>query len=506
MKLEKIPWVIAQAGGQGTRLKYLTWNKPKCLLSVAGQPLIYHLFDRFPSANFLIIGDYLYEVLEQYLKAFPPQVSLKLIRAETKGTLSGIDRALTYIPDDDPFLLVWCDLLLEQVPEVQIKEKNLIGLSRHFKCRWSYDPTGKCVHEPSTERGIAGFFVFQNKTVLKDIPSSGECVRWFSQQPIQFNEIFLDNTHELGTLDNIAQYEQKKLVSRFFNYVEISGNQVVKKARVPEFEQLIDRECNWYRAVHSLGFERVPSLISEHPLTIAKIPGLHPFELQIDLQQKTAILTDIFQTLEQLHSSTKKLADPKIILEVYQEKTYSRVNSVAQLIPFFDRPTIQVNGCFCRNPFHSQHEGWLSQLVNEIQVDEFTIIHGDSTFSNLLIDDRNKAWLIDPRGYFGSSLLYGDPMYDWAKLYYSVVGNYDCFNRRQFQLKITGKQVDIKIKSNEWQNLGPMFAEKFPQQMPLIRLLHALIWLSLSGYVKDDYDSILASFYNGIFWLEKAIK
>ena len=97
-------------------------------------------------------------------------------------------------------------------------------------------------------------------------------------------------------------------------------------------------------------------------------------------------------------------------------------------------------------------------------------------------------------------------MYDWAKLYYSVVGDYDNFNRRQFQLQITGKQVDIKIKSNEWQNLEPMFAEKFPQQMPLIRLLHALIWLSLSGYVKDDYDSILASFYNGIFLLESAIK
>lgn len=506
MKPQEILWVIAQAGGQGTRLKHFTWNKPKCLLSVAGQPLIYHLFDRFPSANFIVIGDYLYEVLEEYLRVFPPKVSVKLIKAETKGTLSGIDQALTYIADDDPFLLAWCDLLFEQVPEFELKEKNWIGLSRHFKCRWSYNLAGKCVHEPSTERGIAGFFVFQNKAVLKDIPSSGECVRWFSQQPIQFEEIFLDNTHELGTLDNIDQYQQKKLVSRFFNSVEISGNQVVKKARVPEFEKLIDRECNWYRAVHSLGFNRLPSLISEHPLTISRILGSHPFELKIDFQNKIDILTDIFETLTQLHSCTKKVADPKVVIEVYLQKTYSRVNSVAQLIPFFDQPTIRVNGLLCRNPFHFQYENWLAQLVDEIKVDEFTLIHGDSTFSNLLVDDLNRAWLIDPRGYFGSSLLYGDPMYDWAKLYYSVIGDYDYFNRRQFQLQITGKQVGVRIKSNEWKDLEPMFIEKFPKKMSLIRLLHALIWLSLSGYVKDDYDSILASFYNGLFWLENVVK
>ncbi|MEL7037841.1 MAG: NTP transferase domain-containing protein [Cyanobacteria bacterium J06592_8] len=506
MELQEIPWVIVQAGGQGTRLKHYTWNKPKCLLSVAGQPLIYHFFDRFPSANFLVIGDYLYDVLEKYLQVFLPQVSVKLIQPETRGTLSGIDKALTCITDNDPFLLIWCDLLLEQIPNIQIDGQNWIGLSRSFKCRWSYNQAGMCVEQPSTERGIAGFFVFQNKAVLKEIPSSGECVRWFSQQPIKFNELFLDNTYELGTIDNLAEYQATKLVSRFFNSVEISENRVIKKARVQEFEKLIDRECNWYRVVHSFGFDRTPTLMSEHPMTLSRIIGSHPFELEVNFQQKQEILTDIFQTLTQLHNCAKKVAEPQIILEVYLQKTCSRVQSVAQLIPFFDQPTIQVNGLLCRNPFHTRYENWLSQLVNEISVNEFTLIHGDPTFSNMLIDANNQAWLIDPRGYFGSSLVYGDPMYDWAKLYYSVVGDYDCFNRRQFQLKITGNQIDIQIKSNGWKDLEPIFTEQFPTRMSTIKLLHSLIWLSLSGYVKDDYDSILASFYNGLFWLESMVK
>jgi hypothetical protein len=97
-------------------------------------------------------------------------------------------------------------------------------------------------------------------------------------------------------------------------------------------------------------------------------------------------------------------------------------------------------------------------------------------------------------------------MYDWGKLYYSVVGNYDSFNRRQFQLKITDKCIDLNIESNGWQDLESMFTETFSTKISMIRLLHALIWLSLSGYVTDDYDSIIASFYNGLFWLEDAVK
>ncbi len=505
MKLREIPWIIVQAGGKGTRLKHYTWNKPKCLLSIAGQPLLYHLFDCFPLANFLVIGDYHYKILEQYLHLFPPKVSVQLIQTKVQGTLSGIDQALTYVRDREPLLLAWCDLLFEAVPDCQIDTKNWIGLSRSFKCRWSYDQTGNCVEVASAERGIAGLFVFQNKAILNNIPPSGEFVRWLAQQSIQFDELFLDQTYELGTLEDIANYQQNSPISRFFNSVEIIGDRVIKKARVPEFEKLIQRELNWYRTVRSLGFDRLPSLISDNPMTISRIPGKHPFELDLDRPQKIAILTDIFQTLTRLHSCDRKPTNHQVVREVYLEKTFDRVRSVASLIPHFDQPELQINGFWCRNPFHPQYERWLTELVSEIQVNEFKLIHGDPTFSNLLIDQQ-QAWLIDPRGYFGSSLLYGDPTYDWAKLYYSVVGDYDAFNRRHFKLKVVDKQVDLEIENNEWKELEPMFKEKFSEGMFIIRLLHALIWLSLSGYVTDDYDSILASFYNGLFWLEKAVE
>lgn len=139
---------------------------------------------------------------------------------------------------------------------------------------------------------------------------------------------------------------------------------------------------------------------------------------------------------------------------------------------------------------------------------EFHLIHGDCTFSNLML--RNSDYspvLIDPRGYFGFTELYGDVAYDWAKLYYSVVGNYDQFNRKRFRLTIREDSVQLDIASNGWEPLEQeLFAligdEVDPRQL---HILHAIIWLSLTTYAWEDYDSICGAFYNGIYYLEESL-
>jgi hypothetical protein len=45
----------------------------------------------------------------------------------------------------------------------------------------------------------------------------------------------------------------------------------------------------------------------------------------------------------------------------------------------------------------------------------------------------------------------------------------------------------------------------FGSEMRRIRIIHALIWFALSGYAKDDMDSIIAAFYWGNYWLESAL-
>ena len=57
--------IIIQAGGRGSRLEGLTYNKPKCLVAINNFPIIFHLFKKFPDCEFSIIADYKIEVLEK---------------------------------------------------------------------------------------------------------------------------------------------------------------------------------------------------------------------------------------------------------------------------------------------------------------------------------------------------------------------------------------------------------------------------------------------------------
>ena len=121
-----------------------------------------------------------------------------------------------------------------------------------------------------------------------------------------------------------------------------------------------------------------------------------------------------------------------------------RLSKIQALVPFATEKTIRVNCRDCRNVFYYRDK--LEKALSRIKCDEFEFIHGDCTFSNLMIRDNGEPVLIDPRGYFGFSEIFGDERYDWAKLYYSIVGNYDRFNLKKFTLDIGGHSiVDGKV-------------------------------------------------------------
>ena len=51
-----------------------------------------------------------------------------------------------------------------------------------------------------------------------------------------------------------------------------------------------------------------------------------------------------------------------------------------------------------------------------------------------------------------------------------------------------------------------IFTDYFNKDIAKIEVLHGLIWLALSGYAKDDIDSVIGSFYLGLYYLEQGIK
>ena len=94
-------YIIVQAGGKGTRLQYLTKNKPKALVPIDNLPMLFHLFRKYPDKRFVVIADYKRVVMKEYLAAFA-DVKYQVVEAVGTGTCSGVKQAIELIPEKEP--------------------------------------------------------------------------------------------------------------------------------------------------------------------------------------------------------------------------------------------------------------------------------------------------------------------------------------------------------------------------------------------------------------------
>lgn len=517
-------YIIVQAGGKGSRLKHLTKNKPKALVPVGNLPMLFHLFRKYTGKKFVVIADYKKEVMHEYLEVFAGDVKYQIVDAAGTGTCAGIRQAIDLIPDREPFMLAWSDLILPadlMLPEEYeengtktVPQRDYIGISQTFSCRWSYR-NGKFTEENSLEHGVAGFFLFTEKAKIADVPESGELVRWMQEKQMVFGEVGLAGTKEFGLIE---EYEKLKVEKcRPFNRITIKGDRMVKEGIDEQGKRLAVRECAWYEKAKRLGISAIPKIYTTNPLEMEHINGKNIYEYQISYEQKQKILRNLVDSLKQLHESKRVPTDSFSCNEAYFSKTFDRIKKIRDLVPFANERMITINERKCRNVFFYKKE--LEKRLADLPCDSFCFIHGDCTFSNIMLREDGSLVMIDPRGYFGYTKFYGDARYDWAKLYYSIVGNYDRFNLKDFRLEIGGDrkgegdreeilaygEIRLEIGSNGWEDMETDFFNMTGTKTEEIRLLHAVIWLSLTTYVWQDYDSICGAFYNGLYYLEEVL-
>ena len=493
--------IIVQAGGRGSRLGHHTDNKPKAMVSVNNLPIIFHLFRKFPNERFLIITDYKSEVLKRYLEVFA-EVDYELIKsAGCTGTCSGIDEALKYVSDNEMFMIVWSDLILSDNLIIPSDNENYMGVSKKFECRWRFID-GRLEDQRSHECGVAGVFVFKNKFEIHDVPPGGEFVKWLKNKDIVFKPFDVYETFECGDINTLPMPDEGKC--RPFNNMEMRGNRIVKEGIDEQGRMLAKHEKMWYAHVMKLGYTHIPQIHSLDPLEMEMIEGKNVYSYKLDVSEKKTILIKMIEYLRELHDMEKTDVDRFSIVKAYYDKTMERLEKVRGIIPYADKETININGRVCRNVFFHKNE--IKKVIEEMECPEFRLIHGDCTFSNIILDRGQNPVFIDPRGYFGNTERYGDPKYDWTKMYYSLYGNYDQFNLRRFRLKISD-DVELKIDSNGWEDAEDLFFNMLSEEIDKrsTKFIHAMIWLSLTTYAWDDYDSICGAFYNGLYYLEEVL-
>ena len=501
-------YIIVQAGGKGSRMQVLTRNKPKALVPVNNLPMIFHLFRKYPDKKFIVIGDYKYDVLERYLHEFA-EVDYKMVCGTGhEGTCAGLNDALALVPEHERFMLIWCDLVLPDDYEIPEGDCNYIGISKDFSCRWMWKD-GEFREERSQEYGVAGHFIFKNKEVLENVrggvPESGEFVRWLRDSGIDFVEQPLYKTREYGLYSEWDKLP--KMRCRPFNKITIEGDRIIKEGIDEQGRKLAVREVAWYKKLQGQHFDAIPTIYSYEPLVMEMIDGKNIYEYTyLPEEQKKYVLEKIVGCLKEVHALESAPYDERSYRDAYLDKTYDRLKKVRNLVPFANDPTVMVNGKECRNIFYHQEE--VERLGMQYATQMFVLLHGDCTFSNTMLRHDTDPVLIDPRGYFGKTEFYGDAAYDWVKLYYSLFSNYDQFNLKRFSLDIGEKEVRLEIASNNWESLEDYFFELLDGDVTRrqMKILLAIIWLSLTTYAWEDYDSICGAFYNGLYYLEEALE
>ncbi len=494
-----IDYIIVQAGGKGTRLEYLTKNRPKALVPVENLPMLFHLFRRFPDKRFVVVADYKKEVLREYLACFT-DVKYQVVDASSTGTCAGVRQAVELLPDRTPFMLLWSDLILSDAFRFPEADDCYIGISETFPCRWSYRD-GVFAEKRSEADGVAGLFIFRDKSYIADVPEKGELVRWMHESGLRFTRLGLGGAREFGLLSEYKMLAKEKC--RPFNKMTIEGDVMVKEGVDEQGRKLAKLESAWYELASAKGVKAIPRIYSTNPIRMERIDGQNIYEYTLSYTEKKDILRKLVDALKALHDIERVPTDTFSLKEAYYNKTIGRLQKIRDLVPMADRRSITVNGRECRNIFHYKRD--LERRLERLRCDSFAFIHGDCTFSNLMLRQNGEPVFIDPRGYFGFSKIYGDPLYDWAKLSYSLKGNYDRFNLKDFRLSIGENAAELTVDSNYWEDMEQDFYDMSGADPADVKLLHAVIWLSLTTYAWQDYDSICGAFYNGLYYLEEVL-
>ena len=124
----------------------------------------------------------------------------------------------------------------------------------------------------------------------------------------------------------------------------------------------------------------------------------------------------------------------------------------------------------------------------------YTVIHGDCQFSNTLYNaETDTIKFIDPRGYFGSTKIFGIAEYDFSKILYALSG-YDKFNNNNLFLNIDNKNITISIES-----CLDTYKEHF-MHLNLKTLLAMMIihWFGIAQYIKHDAAKSITAYYYAI--------
>lgn len=249
--------------------------------------------------------------------------------------------------------------------------------------------------------------------------------------------------------------------TRKHNSLDIHDSFVVKRS------ESLEGEKYWYGNIPqsiSYLFPKPLEIASDY-IKLEKINGLTFSYLYTNFILTDKHLENLIHSIESIHASSKSEYSSDLYSN-YLPKFEQRISEYDFYEKFTDFQEVRDKITYF---FKSYEEHEMARSV---------VTHGDPVFSNIILDGKENIKMIDMRGRLGNKLsVYGDIMYDYAKIYQSLCG---------YDFILTGRKRDEQYIEKFKIKFMSIMNEKFGKCDVMLNHITASLLISLIPLHNDD--------------------
>ena len=175
------------------------------------------------------------------------------------------------------------------------------------------------------------------------------------------------------------------------------------------------------------------------------INGIPVSKLYLNEELTIEQFDNILGTIKRIHSikSTSTSTSTNFIYSNYANKLKNRYTENIFFYNIFEDSDTLYNNLYKELTEYENNNNGIASMI-----------HGDTVFTNIIINNLGKIKLIDMRGKLGDVLsIYGDQLYDWAKIYQSIIGYDEILENKYVSNKY--KLTFIEYFLNEFKKIYP---------------------------------------------------
>ena len=262
------------------------------------------------------------------------------------------------------------------------------------------------------------------------------------------------NINSYNNLERELGFYNDVIEPRHFNEIELNQIEIYKKT-----SDNLKGQIMYYLNIPNELKDNFPFFLNYDYqdykwYNMEKINGVSVSKLYIAEELTTSQLLNILDTISKIHKFNKNN------INTNSSENINNINNINIYKNYSDKLKKRHNS-YNYSKYNNSEE-YYNKIYNKLKLYEtqeegiLSIIHGDPVFTNIIINRFNQIKLIDMRGSIDEQItIYGDELYDWAKIYQSLIG-YDeildnveiNFEYRQNSINVFSKYINKLYDNN----------------------------------------------------------